>query len=199
MPSWTGDDPTNFWRAGDRYERANGAVYRETEISLPSELTQEQQIELAEELTRGLAGPKPYQLAIHSTPSALERVMNTHMHLMRSDRVPDGIPRTESEFFRRANSKRPEAGGAKKESGGKNQFEMRSQIREQRRRTATIINNALEKHGHDERVDHRSLKEREIDRVPERYLGPAHVRRMTSESKQDYIAKRRLQRSIPAL
>ena len=38
LPGWAEGDPNKFWRAGDKYERANGAVYREHEIALPDEL-----------------------------------------------------------------------------------------------------------------------------------------------------------------
>ena len=94
LPEWADGDPNKFWRAGDRYERANGAVYREHEIALPDELTGEQQHELVREMVDAMIGDKPYQYAVHANVSALEGNRNPHLHLMYSDRRPDYIERT---------------------------------------------------------------------------------------------------------
>lgn len=37
LPSWA-VDAQHFWKAADKYERANGRIYTELEISLPREL-----------------------------------------------------------------------------------------------------------------------------------------------------------------
>src|SRR5712691_1910945 len=39
MPPWTQDDPRAFWAAADTYERANGRLYTEIDITLPREHT----------------------------------------------------------------------------------------------------------------------------------------------------------------
>jgi len=31
LPAWANGDPAIFWKAADKYERANGAAYREFE------------------------------------------------------------------------------------------------------------------------------------------------------------------------
>ena len=49
MPTWAKENPRKFWKAADKFERANGRTYTELEISLPRELTQEQQIALVRE------------------------------------------------------------------------------------------------------------------------------------------------------
>jgi hypothetical protein len=54
LPDWASDDPKLFWRMADRFERANGAVYREHEIALPSEFDRQQQVELADRLVHEL-------------------------------------------------------------------------------------------------------------------------------------------------
>ena len=46
MPEWARENPKDFWKAADEFERANGRSYTEIEIALPNELTREQQIEL---------------------------------------------------------------------------------------------------------------------------------------------------------
>ncbi|QBK04492.1 plasmid mobilization protein [Hylemonella gracilis] len=191
MPAWAKHDPVSFWRAGDKHERANGAVYREHEISLPEELTKSQQLELVDEMVNEIAGTKPYQFAVHENTSSLEGRSNTHLHLMFSDRMPDGIERAPEKTFRRFNSKNPELGGCKKESGGRNMLELRLELIEMRRRCAELQNAALEKYGHAARVDHRTLKQQGIEREPERHLGAARIRKMTGTEKQQFVTARR--------
>lgn len=191
MPKWAEDNPISFWRSGDKNERANGSVYREHEIALPGELTREQQLELMQKLIEKLAGKKPYQCAIHAPSASLEGgVLNTHMHLMHSDRIPDGIERGQDQFFRRYNARRPELGGARKDSGGKNPMQLSSALKETRRTSAELQNEILAKYEHRSRVDHRTLKEQGIDRTAETHLGPALIRAMTINERQCYAATR---------
>ncbi|MDR6202501.1 MobA/MobL family protein [Paraburkholderia graminis] len=190
MPMWAQDNPSAFWRAGDKHERANGAVYREHEIALPDELTRLQQEKLVEDLVESLVGDKPYQFAVHAPKSALEGRPNTHLHLMFSDRMHDGIERSPQQTFSRYNAQNPEQGGCRKDSGGKNRLALRDEVIEIRRKCAEIQNAALEKHGHATRVDHRTLKQQGIGRPPERHLGPTRISNMSSEDKAQYIAHR---------
>ena len=117
LPEWAASNVRLFWRMANAYERANAAVYREHEIALPNELTREQLIELGERLVRELVGTKPYQFAIHAPDGRIGGISNPHIHLMYSDRVPDGIKRPPEQMFSRFNSKQPEAGGCRKDSG----------------------------------------------------------------------------------
>ena len=43
MPKFAEDNPQEFWRLSDIYERANARVCTEIEFALPRELTLEQQ------------------------------------------------------------------------------------------------------------------------------------------------------------
>lgn len=187
MPSWSKDDPRAYWRAGDRHERANGAVYREHQVALPVELTPQQQQDLVAEMIKEMVRNKPYQYAVHSNTSSIAGVTNTHLHLMYSDRMPDGIERSPEQTFSRFNARHPERGGCKKESGGRNTLELRMELIETRRRCAELQNAALEKYGHAARVDHRTLKEQGIARAPERRLGLARVKKMTEAEKQAHV------------
>ncbi|KFX63930.1 plasmid mobilization protein [Burkholderia sp. K24] len=194
MPEWAKDNPMLFWKTGDRNERANGAVYREHEIALPNELTPEQQIELAGNIKTTIVGEnKPYQLVIHAPTSSLEGVPNTHLHLMLSDRIQDGIERSPEQTFSRHNAQNPERGGCKKDSGGMNRLELRDEVIETRRKCAEQQNKALAKYGHTARVDHRTLKDQGVDRKPERHLGQARIRRMSAEDKVQYVNNRQSQ------
>ncbi|WP_194714647.1 MobA/MobL family protein [Noviherbaspirillum soli] len=191
MPSWAQDNPAAFWKAGDKYERANGAVYREHEIALPEELTHEQQKELVDDMISAMVGDKPYQYAVHAPISSLEGSTNTHLHLMFSDRMQDGIERSPEQTFSRYNAKQPENGGCKKDSGGKNRLVLRDEVINTRKTCAELQNAALEKHGHAARVDHRSLKAQGINRVPESHLGPTRIQGMSEGDKACIVKKRR--------
>src|SRR5271167_5211762 len=69
LPSWAAKDPALYWQSADQYERANGRLYQQVEISLPIELTAAQQIVLAQSFASELAalpaGFLPYTLVVH--------------------------------------------------------------------------------------------------------------------------------------
>lgn len=190
LPDWAENEPAAFWEAADDHERTNGAVYREHEIALPCELSNEQNIELARRLVNGLVGGKPHQFAIHIPTSSLEGETNIHMHLMYSDRILDGIERSPKQTFARYNSKKVHQGGCRKDSGGKTRMELRGNLIALRKMNADIQNQMLAECGHDARVDHRSLKEQNIDRKPERHLGHVRIKRMSSSEKEQYVTLR---------
>lgn len=190
LPAWAAGDPNTFWRAADKYERKNGAVYRESIIALPSELTVDQNVELTGALVRQLAQGKPYQAAVHGPTSSLEGAANPHVHVMVCDRVDDGIDRPPERFFSRYNSSSPTDGGRRKVSGGRNRMELRNEVIATRQRVAETINHHLELNGHSVRVDHRTLREQGVDRRPERHLGPARIGSMSTEEKARYVALR---------
>ena len=184
------DDPAAFWKAADKYERANGTAYREHEIALPSELTQEAQIKLINRLADRLVPGKPCELSIHCGESSLEGRLNPHAHMMFSDRVPDGINRPLELIFKRANRQQPELGGWRKDSGGRNRTQMKELALMRRETVANTINEVLAEAGLDERVDHRSLREQGVARQPERHLGPAGVKAMSTEDKASHVKAR---------
>lgn len=190
LPDWAEGDPLKFWKAADIYERANGAAYREHVIALPNELSVAQTCLLAERLARELVGTKPYQYAIHAPESKLGGITNLHMHLMRSDRVPDGIDRPADLMFSRCNSNHPESGGCRKDSGGRSPMVLRDEVIATRKKIADIQNEVLAEHGFATRVDHRSLREQGLQRHPERHLGPARIKGMSAEEKASYAASR---------
>ncbi len=191
MPSFAMDNPMLLWKASDRHERKNGSIFHSYTVSLPNVLTIEQLIDLAWRQACQLAGPKPFQFALHLSRSSLQGELNPHVHIVICDRLPDGIERSPEQMFRRYNAAHPEKGGSRKDSGGKTPLALRNQLISQRKAAADEINVALIKHGHDLRVDHRTLKERGFERAPERYLGPARIRKMTSTERASYVEKQR--------
>lgn len=199
LPGWTHDDPSQFWRAADKFERANGAVYREFIVALPNELNQIERHDLVYELIDLLAGAKPFEYAVHIPQASLGSELNAHLHLMISDRMPDDIERPASQMFRRYNSVRPDAGGRKKDGGGMTPGQLREQLIEQRRKIALLLNEHLARHGWGARLDHRSLSQRGLSRQPERHLGPARIRGMSPAERLGYAANREPKDEVGAL
>lgn len=190
LPTAANGDPLKLWASADKHERANGSASRELEVSLPNALSTEDQVAIVREYIEQTCSEKPYQFAIHHSIGKLSQEDNSHFHLIYSDRLQDDIDRSLDQMFRRYNPVAPENGGCKKGSGGKNPTTLRNEIQAKRKLMADIINAKMEERGLSERVDHRSLKDRGIDRLPERYLGPGKVKHMTSEERQAFVTER---------
>jgi hypothetical protein len=191
LPTWAKDDPRSLWKAAEKFERKNGAAYREAVIALPSELNATQQQALVNDLVGKLAIDKPFEFGIHAPTSSLEGGANPHIHLMTSDRKDDGIDRPAEQFFSRYNPMQPEKGGRKKASGGRNRVEIRDDLIATRKLVAETINHHLAINGHEARVDHRTLKERGVRRKAERYLGPAKIKDMSPAERTAYVEARK--------
>lgn len=190
LPVWANESPKALWKAAEKFERKNGAAYREAIIALPAELSAEQNKALVDDLVSKLAPGKPFQFAIHAPSSSLEGESNPHVHLMTSDRMDDGIDRPAERFFSRYNAKQPEKGGRKKSSGGRNRMQIRDDVIAARKLVADTINHHLAINGHGARVDHRTLKAQGIQRKSERHLGQARIKSMSEEEKAEYVAVR---------
>lgn len=168
MPKWAEENPRAYWDGADTYERGNGRLFKQLEFALPKELSQDQQKELVQEyvskVTTTKDGPLPYSFAIHKGHDR----ENPHCHLMISERVNDGYARSQEKWFKRANGKKPDQGGAKKT------LELRPKewLHKAREEWSLHANRALEQAGHAARIDHRSLQDQGIDREPTQHLGP---------------------------
>jgi len=177
MPRWAEHSPREFWSASDEHERKGGSAYREIELALPRELDPDQRRQLVEEFVKTELGDRhAYQYAIHRPSAAIDGGEQPHAHIMYSQRMRDGIERDPGQYFKRYNAKNPERGGCRKERTGETPTERKAELKALRERWADLQNRHLAKHGHEARVDHRSLKERGIDRAPERHLGGRGVR-----------------------
>ena len=172
MPDWAQDDPNLFWRCADEFERKNGATYREIEIALPRELTPQQRKELVQVFVEQELGEQhAYTWAIHTPKASIEGGEQPHAHIMYSERIQDGIERGPDQFFKRYNSKEPERGGCQKSNTTKSAEQRKTELVELRERFADLQNVFLEEYGHADRVDHRSLADQGIERIPEKHLG----------------------------
>jgi hypothetical protein len=195
MPAWAAHKPAEFWKAADTFERANGCTYREIEIALPRELKPEQRLELVRDFVRQEIGDRhAYQFAIHNPKAAIAGGEQPHAHIMFSERMNDGIDRDPQQYFKRANSKDPERGGAKKARFGETPTERKEHLVAQRERWADLQNQYLERYQHAERVDARSLKAQGIGREPERHLGAGQIQRFDTEQLQAILERREAER-----
>ncbi len=115
MPSFSQENPRYFWECDEVYEDVNANLFRTIDFSLPYELSDEENIELAKKFAKELFGESyVYSLAVHSKPSSDPDKRNIHCHIMFYERELDGIERKEECFFKKANSKNPSLGGAKR-------------------------------------------------------------------------------------
>jgi hypothetical protein len=196
MPDWCTDHPLSFWKHADRHERKNAAAYREWIISLPNEFDHEQNTMLGRKVAKAVAGIRPWQMALHGPEGELSGSPNPHIHVMISDRAPDGVCRPPKQYFSRYNPAHPERGGCRKLSGGKTRQQMRDDLITTREEIAALQNEALAEAGMDVRVDHRSLREQGIDRAPGFHLGPARIKKMTTEERREHAASKQKNRLV---
>ena len=165
MPTWAEAEPTAYWDAADLHERANGRLFKRVEVALPTALSAAEQRELAVGFARHLTDGEqlPYTLAIHAGEGT-----NPHCHLLISERTNDGLERSAEQWFRRYNPDHPEQGGARKTTA----LHPKAWLTETREAWAEQTNQALERAGHEIRIDHRSLEAQGIERLPSLHLGP---------------------------
>lgn len=195
MPSWAGSDPIAFWRAADAHERVNGTTYREMEIAIPRELSVEDRTALVRAFVAQEVGTAhAYQWAIHTPLSSSDGGEQPHVHLMFSERQVDGIERGPDAYFKRANSKAPERGGAKKGYGPRagerlSRAERAEDLKALRGRWEEMANNHLARAGREERIDMRSYADRGLDIAPASRLLPSEWR--DGEQRGNVIAFRR--------
>lgn len=161
LPSWA-KDPSDFWSASDEHERKNGSVYREHLLSLPRELTREQNIFVVNEWIKKQLDGYTYSYAYHEK-KARDGNDQPHVHLMFSERKNDGIERDREQFFKRYNAKNPEKGGVKKLNTGKKPSERQQELIELRERWGEHLKEHLINFGYEksaELVDMRNYIER---------------------------------------
>lgn len=173
MPSFASADPRAFFEASDANERANAKYsYREMELSLPREMTPEQRVEMMNEWCAQELPNYPFLYAIHN-PRAIDGGEQPHAHLMFSERENDGIERDEDHFFKRANRKNPERGGARKTYNLEaSKSERQNRLIALRERWQEHVNEFLARAEIDARIDMRSYADQGVDKVPQPKMTP---------------------------
>lgn len=195
LPSFAENEPSYFWQSADKYEAENGRLYIQIEFALPRELNNEQQIKLAQKFTDEICNTNtynlPYTLAIHKGEydhkgRKSKSEPTPHCHLIISERGIDNIDRTAEVFFKRANPKNPELGGAKKVRVVKS----KEWLKHTRELWANLANQELEKAGFSERIDHRTLLEQGItDREPKSKIYWNDNQNLDKEIEQEELKK----------
>ena len=154
-PEWA-QDRAQIWNAVEESEtRKNSTVARENEVALPAELSAADRRKLARDFAAEVAERHGVaaDVAIHQ-PGKGGDSRNYHAHILVTTRRLKGEGFTE---------KTREWNGP----------EGKETVQHWRARWAELVNERLQEKGIDARVDHRSLEEQGIERVPTRHLGPA--------------------------
>jgi Ti-type conjugative transfer relaxase TraA len=150
-PAWMADRQMLINAVEAKETRKDAQLFREIELSLPRELTFEQQRDLARAFVRSAFVSKGMvaDIAIHDE-RASDGGRNPHAHILLTMRevTPDGFGRK----VRAWNSP--------------------AQLRQWRETWAEMANDHLAQHGHERRIDHRSHAERGIELEPDVYVGP---------------------------
>ena len=195
LPKWAKDSAQKFFSAATRYEDKGNVRYREIELSLPNELTLEQNLEIVDRFIADHFLSHYYAYAIHEKVGELSGERHPHVHIMFSERLIDDVEkiseRPACRYFRRAakplkgeqvaSFERRREHGAPKDKKWHNKkylYEIRADF-------ARIQNEVLARNGFSIRVDHRSLKAQRVEaerqgddflanvckRIPESYIG----------------------------
>lgn len=184
MPDFASEDPKLFWESCENYERANANTFRTIDFSLPTELSDEENIELAAKFAEELFGDKfVYSMAVHSKPSGVQSIQNIHCHIMFSERKLDGIERGPKEFFKRFNRKNPHLGGCEKTD----EWTAYSKLYYIRQTWERIANEKLQEKGI-EKISCRSLYAQRLDSLlEENYLKAELLDRPPIHLEKSYI------------
>ena len=148
-PSWV-QNRQQLWNEVERVEhRINSQLSREIQLAIPRELTRTQQVELVKEYASDLFVKEGMiaDVAFHELNSH-----NPHAHIMLTMREID-------------------VQGFKKNKN--RDWNKRQLLEKQREAWSAYANLALEKAGINERIDHRTLEEQGINRIPQIHLGSA--------------------------
>lgn len=162
-------DRAAFWSAVDKREiRKDAQLARELDVALLHELSVQENIDLLlscvrrQFVERGMVA----DIAIHEPPKEGDP-RNIHAHILVTMReiTPDGF-------------------------GNKvREWNHRSLVKEWRETFCNEGNRYLERNGFEPRLDHRSFKDRKIDKEPTRYKAPAAYRKTKQKRKGRDVPK----------
>jgi ATP-dependent exoDNAse (exonuclease V) alpha subunit len=147
-PAWTRDS-SKLWNAVEAGEKRKDAqLAREFILAVPPELPAQDQFQTAVDWAQKhlVDGGMIAELSLHHSRTG----KNPHVHILCTMRKLDGD------------------GFSSKKAIEWNDTGL---LVEQRKSWAEAVNQALERAGRDERVDHRSLKDRGLDRLPQPKIG----------------------------
>lgn len=195
---WTRDRAT-LWNAAEFAERRKDArVAREYVVALPHELTPEQRLALAQQFAQGIADRYGgvVDLAVHSPPPGGDP-RNYHAHALSTTRelTAGGLGRKTA--IERNDTARRALGLPR----------VADELRILRRYWAELANDKLREARLEARLDHRTLAEQGIDRLPQRSVSRAviEIERRGGHSyvaewnrrEQELLRQRQLEQAVP--
>ncbi len=195
LPKWAKGSAQKFFSAATRYEDKRNRRYKEIELSLPNELTLEQNREIVNRFIANHVSNHYYAYAIHEKTGELSGERHPHVHIMFSERLVDDVEKVKErpayKYFRRAarplkgeqvaSFERRREHGAPKDR----KWHDKKYLCEMRADFARIQNEVLKRNGYSIRVDYRTLKAQRAEaekhgdeflaqvykRMPESYIG----------------------------
>ena len=152
-----------WFRQQEQGERKNARMSDRFIGALPRELTPDQCIEAIEKFCRDVTQDRvPWHFALHlELEKKNEPDWNPHVHILFRDR---DIETGRRYLYTSA--------GPKERAGLDAKGIDYWSTKDFREKWSADMNHALERAGHDARIDHRSLKEQGIDREPQIHIGP---------------------------
>lgn len=182
MPAWAASDPAVYWQALDQESiRSNARLLFTVEAAIPRALSVADQnalvlafVRYVARMSTGRPGrvnlPGAYGIheGIRLAPPEPGRLPNPHFHLQLSVSINDGVDRSRSQWFRRANASDRAGSGAPRSA----YIGLKCWLYKVRRTWARFANAALRRAGLPATLDHRSNWARGLAALPTVHLGP---------------------------
>ena len=188
LPQWAKGSAQKFFEAAARYEDKGNSRYKELEMSLPNELTLEQNLEIVSAFIANHLSNHYYACAVHEKAGALSGERHPHVHIMFSERLIDEVERLKErpayKYFKRAakplKGEREASIERRKEHGAPKdkKWHDKNYLLQIRTDFAAIQNEVLEKYGKTIRVDHRTLEaqQEEAEQNGDSFLAKVNLR-----------------------
>lgn len=186
-PAWARERMELWNRAEAAEKRKDARVAREIEVSLPHELDGDARVALARGYAHDLAARYgvAVDLAIHA-PHRKGDQRNHHVHFLLTTRAlePEGFAKGKADL---------ELSNRARKARGLQSCE--DALKAERAAWAAHVNQALERAGRAERVDHRSYEERGVAREATQHMGPTATK-IEREGRRSRIGERNRQTII---
>ena len=172
-PEWA-NDRAKLWNEVEKIEKSkNSQLSREINIALPKELSLEKQIELTREFVKDTFVDKGMvaDISIHDNKKG-----NPHVHIMLTMRpFENGTwgAKSKKEYIlnKKGEKIKLKSGEYKSRKIDTVDWNKKEKLEVWREQWANYANRSLERNGIKERIDHRTLEEQGIERIPQIHVG----------------------------
>lgn len=174
-PEWA-SERAKLWNEVEKIEKSkNSQLSREINIALPKELSLKEQIKLTREFAKDTFVNKGMvaDIAIHDNSKG-----NPHAHIMLTVRPfneqGEWGAKSKKEYILNKDGEKIKlkSGEYKSRKIDTVDWNKKENLEKWREQWAKYANRSLERNGIKERIDHRSLKEQGVQRVPQIHVGP---------------------------